>query len=134
MTFELNSATLFAIAVAFVGALWALLKLFAVQHEKALETRFKGLSDSMELNEKSLEARFKALDESVGGIRNGQEREQETNQRLERELLQFKAEVARDRVHREDFIRAVGTIETKIDNMALRVERAMINSRSGSDK
>ena len=51
---------------------------------------------------------------------------------LERELLQFKADLPRDYVRREDFIRAVGTIETKIDNMALRMERAVLN-RSGRD-
>ena len=109
MSIELNMANLIAIAVAFVGALWALLKLFAVQHEKALE------------------ARFKTLIENMGGIKASQMREQETTQRLERELLQFKAELPRDYVRREDFIRAVGTIETKIDNMALRVERAVLS-------
>lgn len=109
MPTELNPANLTAILVAFVGALWALLKVFAVQHEKALEARFKGLSESM------------------GGIKNSQAREQETTQRLERELLTFKAELPRDYVRREDFIRAVGTIETKIDNMALRVERAVLS-------
>lgn len=109
MNLELNIANLIAIAVAFVGALWALLKVFALQHEKALEVRFK------------------TMNEGLGGIKNSQLREQETTQRLERELLQFKAELPRDYVRREDFIRAVGTIETKIDNMALRVERAVLS-------
>lgn len=131
MTLELNMGNLIAVAVAFVGALWALLKVFAVQHEKALEARFKGLSEHMKNNGDAIAARFKSLDESVGGIRNSQAREQETTQRLERELLQFKAELPRDYVRREDFIRAVGTIETKIDNMALRVERAVLSK--GSD-
>lgn len=113
MTLDLNIANLIAIAAAFVAALWTLLKVFAVQHEKALETRFKSLQESMV------------------GIKTSQVREQETTQRLERELLQFKAELPRDYVRREDFIRAVGTIETKIDNMALRVERAVLSSKGG---
>lgn len=113
MTLDLNAANLIAIAVAFVTALWALLKVFAMQHEKALETRFK------------------TLNENMGGIKTSQAHEQQTTQRLERELLQFKAELPRDYVRREDFIRAVGTIETKIDNMALRVERAVLSK--GSD-
>jgi hypothetical protein len=111
MTIELNLANLIALAVAFVGMLWGLLKVFAVQHEKALETRFK------------------VLNEAMSGIKLSQTREQETTQRLERELLNFKAELPRDYVRREDFIRAVGTIETKIDNMALRVERAVLTQR-----
>lgn len=115
MTIELTIFNLAALAAAFIGVLWALVKIIAVQQEKALESRFKILADSLN---------------SVNG---SIAREQETTQRLERELLQFKAELPRDYVRREDFIRAVGTIETKIDNMALRVERAVLNGRNGSD-
>lgn len=113
MTFELNVGNLIAIALGFVGALWALLKLLAAQYER------------------SLEARFKVLNESMGGIKNSQAREQETTQRLERELLRFQAELPRDYVRRDDFVRVVATFETKIDNMALRVERALLQSKGG---
>ena len=113
MTLDLNLAHLIAFGVAFVSALWALMKVIAAQQEKALETRFTGLATTMT------------------SIHAGMAKQQEIAQHQERELLQFKAEVARDRVHREDFIRAVGTIETKIDNMSLRMERAMLTNRSG---
>jgi hypothetical protein len=101
------------LATAFIGVLWALVKVIAAQQERSLETRFKALSDSLV------------------GVNNSIAREQETTQRLERELLQFKAELPRDYVRREDFIRAVGTIETKIDNMALRMERAVLSGQIG---
>lgn len=113
MTLELNIANLIAIGAAFIGALWALMKTFAVQYER------------------SLEARFKDLGEGMGGIKTSQLREQETTARLERELLRFQAELPRDYVRRDDFVRVVGTIETKIDNMALRVERAVLSSKGG---
>jgi hypothetical protein len=109
MTLDLNVGNLIAISVAFIGALWALLKVFAIQHEKALE------------------ARFKTLNEGMQSIKSSQDNERENTLRIERELMQFKAELPRDYVRREDFIRAVGTIETKIDNMALRVERAVLS-------
>jgi chromosome segregation ATPase len=112
MPIELTISNLAALAVAFVGALWALVKIIAMQQEK------------------SLEARFKTLAESLKDMRDSIAREQETTQRLERELLQFKAELPREYVRREDFIRAVGTIETKIDNMALRMERAVLNANN----
>lgn len=114
MTLELNIANVIAIGLGFISALWVLVKVIAAQQEKALESRFNGLG------------------ETLTNIQIGLVKEQETTQRLERELLLFKAEVAKDRVHRDDFIRAVGTIETKIDNMSLRVERAMLNNRSDS--
>lgn len=115
MTFELNVGNLIAIAVGFVGALWALLKILAVQYETSLETRFK------------------TLNESMGAIKNAQAREQEITQGLERQLLRFQAELPRDYVRRDDFVRVVATFETKIDNMALRVERALLQSR-GSEQ
>jgi hypothetical protein len=109
MTIELTLTNLIALGVAFIGMLWALFKVFAIQHEKALEARFKLLNQSME------------------NITKSQGIERENTLRIERELMQFKAELPRDYVRREDFIRAVGTIETKIDNMALRVERAVLS-------
>ena len=113
MTLEMTLANLIGVGVTFIGALWTLMKIIAAQQERSLEARFHGLTDTMT------------------SIQQGMVRQQETTQHLERELLQFKADVARDRVHREDFIRAVGTIETKIDNMSLRMERAML--RNGSE-
>lgn len=110
MTIELNPANLIAIGVGFMGVLWALMKVFAIQYEK------------------SLEHRFKQLNESMGSIKQSQATERDTTQRLERELLLFKAELPRDYVRRDDFIRAVGTIEAKMDNMALRVERALLSN------
>lgn len=117
MTLDINIGSLLALASGFVGALWILVKVIASQQEKALETRFGGLSLS------------------IANVSSGMQREQETTQRLERELLQFKAELPRDYVRREDFIRAVSIIETKIDNMALRMERAMLgNQNTGREK
>lgn len=113
MTLELNVANLMTIGVTFIAALWALMKMFAMQYER------------------SLEARFKALSEGMGSIKTNMVRDQETTQRLERELLRFQAELPRDYVRRDDFVRVISTIETKIDNMALRVERAVLNSKGG---
>jgi chromosome segregation ATPase len=113
MSIEINLQNILVIVIALVGAFWALLKLMAMQYEKGLETRFKGLAESMT------------------SIKTAQATEQATTQRLERELLQFKAELPKDYVRREDFIRAIATIETKIDNMALRVERAVLSGKGG---
>lgn len=118
MIFELTLGNLAAVALAFLTALVGMVKVIAIQQDKGLETRFN------------------ALAQSIQGVNAGMVLEQQTTQRLERELLQFKAELPRDYVRREDFIRAVATIETKIDNMALRVERAMLLGRThgnGSD-
>lgn len=51
-------------------------------------------------------------------------------QRAERELLLLKAELPLNYVRRDDFVQAIGGISTRIDNFALRVERA-IDKRDG---
>lgn len=107
MTLELNFANVLALGTAFVLALWALVKIIARQQENSLEHRFDGLM------------------KSIQGVSNNVAEDQKSTQRLERELMQLRAELPRDYVRREDYIRAIGTIETKIDNMALRVERAV---------
>lgn len=107
MTVELNFGNVLALGSAFVLALWALVKVISRQQESALEQRFK------------------SLNESIQGVSDNVGEERKSTQRLERELMQLRAELPRDYVRRDDYIRALGTIEAKIDNMALRVERAV---------
>lgn len=52
-------------------------------------------------------------------------------QRIEREFLRFQAELPRDYIRRDDFVQAIGSINTRIDNFALRMERALDNNRTG---
>lgn len=113
MTIEVNLQNILVILVALVGAFGALLKIMGSQFEK------------------SLEARFKVIAESMSSIRAAQTSEQATTQRLERELLELKIELPRDYVRRDDFIREFGTVLTKLDNMALRIERAVFAVKGG---
>ncbi len=106
---------------AFVTALWALVKVIDRQQQKSQEERFNGLATSIASVSANLTAGLEKVSASLA-------EEQKTTQRLERELLLFKAELPRDYVRREDYIRTLGIIEAKIDNMALRVERAMLKT------
>ena len=44
---------------------------------------------------------------------------------LEREFHKHQVDMARVYVRRDDFVRHLGSIESRIDNFALRVERAL---------
>jgi hypothetical protein len=52
-------------------------------------------------------------------------KEAELHRQLELAFMKFQAELPRDYVRRDDFIRSIGTIEARIDNFALRMERAL---------
>lgn len=107
MTLELNITHLITLGVAFIGALWALVKIIVAQQEKRLTEKFGVLTKALETVGSDLRA------------------EAQATQQLKLEFLQFKAELPRDYVRRDDFIRSIGTIEARIDNFALRMERAL---------
>jgi chromosome segregation ATPase len=109
---ELNVANVLVILIAFIGALWGLVKIIAGQQKTNLDSKLQSLSDSM------------------AKVTSSVDRDREATRTLERQLMELRVELPRDYVRREDFIRAVQTIETKIDNMALRMERAL-DSRGG---
>lgn len=111
MTVELNFGNVLALGTAFVLALWALVKIIARQQESALEHRFK------------------ALIESIQGVSASVAKEQESTQRLERELMQLRAELPRDYVRREDFTRVIASFEIKVDNLRLTIERALFDRK-----
>lgn len=95
------------LASVFVGTLWALLKVLAAQQERRLTEKFMLLDGSM-----------KAMSDDL-------RKEAEVTRALETQFLRWQAELPRDYVRRDDFVRAIGTLETRIDNFALRVERAL---------
>lgn len=107
MTLELNITHLITLAVAFVTALWALVKIIMAQHDRQLSEKFSGLSSTLA----TLSADLR--------------KEAEATRQLEMAFMKFQAELPRDYVRRDDFIRSIGTIEARIDNFALRMERAL---------
>lgn len=107
VNFDLNLTHLITIASIFFGMLWGLVKILAAQQEKALE------------------AKFTALGAAIGNVGTDLRKEADATRQLETAFLLFKADLPRDYVRRDDFVRAVATIETRIDNFALRMERAL---------
>ena len=116
MTLELTMANLISLAGLFLGAFWALLKVIALQAEKRS-------------NEK-----FAALQAAIVTVGVDMRREAEAARQLETSFLRFQAELPRDYVRRDDFVQAIGSISTRIDNFALRVERALDNRNGGASQ
>lgn len=107
MVIELTLGNVITVLALFVAAVWALMKVINAQHEKRLAERFDGLALTMQSIAQSQDSNAKATQE------------------LEREFHRHRAELAREYVRRDDFVRHAGTIETRIDNFALRMERAL---------
>ncbi|MBS0508914.1 MAG: hypothetical protein JSR53_16175 [Proteobacteria bacterium] len=109
MIFEFTLANVIAIFGSFIGALWALLKVIGAQGERRINERFDDMTKVM--------AEVAATQHSNAAA----------TLELEREFRKHQADMAREYLRRDDFVRHVGIIETRIDNFALRMERALDN-------
>jgi hypothetical protein len=109
MTIELTLGNAITICALFIAALFALVKIIGAQQEKRLSEKFD------------------TLGKTISGFGDDLRKEAHATRDLEKAFLEFKAELPRDYVRREDFIRVMGTIEARIDSFALRMERVLNN-------
>lgn len=101
-------ATWLGIGGVLVSAMWTLGRLLIAQFSKLLDTRFK------------------VQDEKFAALVRGQEQERVNWQRIERDLLELRAELPVAYVRREDYVRGQTVIEAKLDAIHVRVENVQI--------
>ena len=107
MTFELSLFHVLTVAFTLVAAFWALARVL--------------LAGAVN----SIREQFVEVKAHLG-------RQDETSRRLERELMDLKAELPRDYVRREDYTQAIATIMTKLDAMAIRFENVVLRARQNN--
>jgi hypothetical protein len=83
------------------AAFWVLIRMMLIQSQRQLSEQFQT-------------------------IRVHLDRQDDTARRLEREMLEMKAELPRDYVRREDYTQAIASIMIKLDSIALRFENVLI--------
>lgn len=123
MTVTLQFWQLVTLLLAFFGFVGAITKVLLNQIDKRLDTKFT-----------AMEAASKAGDSSIKDILTQHIADEAKNSgqlmELERQLLQWKADLPLQYVRREDFIRNQTTIEAKLDGLALKMETAQIDRRN----
>jgi hypothetical protein len=115
MTVELNLANLIWICIALLSAFTGMVKLLMAQHVRSLDARFEEADKARLADNKLLEKRLDAMDSAT-------RLEANQWQRVERELLSFKADMPLQYVRREDYIRGQSIIEAKLDGLASKLE------------
>ena len=113
LNLDLTLTHLITLASIYVGSLWGLVKMLGAQQEKRLNEKFAEMAAA------------------IGGVSSNLQREADATRELENSFLRFQAELPRDYVRRDDFVRSIGTIEARIDNFALRMERALSRNNGG---
>lgn len=108
MTLQIELPQLITVAIALLGAFAGLLKLLMSQQTKQIEASFSAQNVRLDSIERT-------------------NREEAGNwQRIERELMAFKAELPMNYVRRDDDIRSKSVIEAKIDGLAVKIENAQL--------
>lgn len=119
MKIELELWHLILLLLAFFGACSGAGKMLLTQTQKHLDARFTAQELGRTSNHDQLSKRLDALD-AASRAETGQW------QRVERELLNLKAELPLHYVRREDYVQAIATIMAKLDAMALRFENILL--------
>lgn len=115
MKIELELWHLITLMTTVVAAFWALAKVIATQAKVDIKQQFATMAESQRKQAEELKLHVDAL------------------RRLERELLEHKTEVARDRVHRDDFTRVIATFTLQVENLRLFIERSLISEGRNRD-
>lgn len=97
-------------------------KVLLHMHEKHLDQRLETLESARKENHNQLAARLDGIEAS--------NREEATQwQRVERELMTFKADLPLHYVRREDQVRRDSIVEAKLDGLATKIENFMLRSQ-----
>lgn len=127
MTIQLELWHLILILISFFGACGAFGKILLSQSKSHLTERFEA-QDTIRKND------FLQLTIRLDGIEKSTREEANQWQRMERELLQLKADLPLHYVRREDYIRGQSVIEAKLDGLAGKLENIQLrNLMKGSN-
>ncbi len=85
------------VGIAVCGAFWGMAKMMMAQAKAQIDAQFTQITKHLT-------------------------KQDDSTRRLERELWEFRAELPRDYVRREDYVQAIAIITTKIDGVMLRME------------
>lgn len=100
MKIEIEFSYVIATLMSVAGLWWGMAKMMLAQSQRHIDAQFESIA--------------KTLKQQDEGAR-----------RIERELMELKAELPRDYVRREDNTRVIASLQVSIDNLRLTVERAI---------
>ena len=104
MQFELSVQELIGFVITLMGTFWGLARMLLSQTQKQITDQFTQITNHLS-------------------------QQQEIDRRLEREVLELKAQLPREYVRREDYVQQVAMIITKLDAMQLRSENLILQTK-----
>ena len=119
MQVQMDLWHLISLAVAFFGASAGAGKMLLAQSQRHIDDKFGAQDQARQSNHDAVSRRLDAIESAA--------RDESGNwARIERDLLQMKAEMPLHYVRREDYIRGQSVIESKLDGLALKIENVQL--------
>lgn len=119
MSIQVNLWDLVLLLIAFFAGVAGAFKLMFSQFERRLGERFTAQETARTESQKHLDAKFSMLEAASNKVAGEWGR-------IERELLELKAELPMAYVRREDYIRGQSVIEAKLDGLATKIEQSQL--------
>ena len=104
MQFELSVQELIGFVITLMGTFWGLARMLLSQTQKQITDQFSQITTHLN-------------------------KQEEMDRRLEREVMELKAQLPREYVRREDYVQQVAMILTKLDAMQLRHENILLKTK-----
>ena len=123
MTMQLELWQLILLLLSFFGASAGAGKLLLDQVLRRMEERFEAQDTTAAANQQQVAHR-------LAGLEGASRAERDQWQRVERELLNLKAELPLHYVRREDYVLAMATIMAKLDAMSMRFENILLRGQN----
>lgn len=118
MRFELELWHVISLAGMLLGAYAAIAWRLLAVYTQRTDERFAGLIDSAN-------TRFDQVARQIDSLAAQEEKRGDQVLQLERELAGLRLEMMRDFTRREDHNQAIASIRISLDNMSLRIEKAL---------
>jgi hypothetical protein len=125
MTFQINLVSFIFIVIAIFSGVWALLKIIAIQFERGIK---RDLQERFSIQEVASKAQSEQLNLRLDVLDSAAKSDAGQWQRVERELLNLKADLPLHYVRREDYIRGQSVIEAKLDGLGTKLENAHLRT------
>lgn len=131
MKLELELWQVIVLGSMILGAFYGMAQLLLKQYSSTFEEKFKALGTQITAQDENLKTLFSAssdaTDQKLRALGAQLTTQDASDRHLERQLSDLRAELPREYVRREDFVRVIASVDVQIANLRLTIERAMFH-------
>lgn len=123
---QLTITNVIFILLALISGFAGLVKIIAVLFERSMK---RDLNEQFNLQKVASDAHHHQVNDRLGALDSAMKDDAKQWLRVERELLNLKAEMPVQYVRREDYIRGQSVLEAKLDGLVIKLENVQLRAQ-----